>query len=61
MKFWDKRDYPPIDIFVSNSFVPWNWIYKWTTTWSKTLKDAKAQFSRSHWVDSSLVKCEFKK
>jgi hypothetical protein len=36
-KYGDKRDYRKIDIYVDGKYVA-------TTTWSKTLREAKARF-----------------
>ena len=36
-----KRDYPKIDIFVNGNYVA-------TTTWSRTCKEAKIRYERSH-------------
>ena len=40
MKYGDKRDYPKIDIYV-------NRIYRCSTTWAKTCKEAVAKFIES--------------
>lgn len=44
MAYGDKRDYPKIDIYVASEG---HYKYVGTTTWSKTLKEAKAKY----WAD----------
>lgn len=54
MNYGDKRDYKPIEIYHNGNYVC-------TTTWSKTLKQAKEKFIESHGiVNSNDVKCYFK-
>jgi len=53
--FGDKRDYPKIDIIVNGE-------YKVTTTWSKTLKEAKDKYlEKNPDVAPESVKCFFQK
>lgn len=41
MAYGDKRDYPKIDIY-------WRGLYRGTTTWAKTCKEAKQRFFDKH-------------
>lgn len=52
--YGDKRDYAKIDIFVEGK-------YKATTTWAKSLPEAKKQYCEKEKVDSTLVTCEYQK
>ena len=56
--FGAKRDYPKIDIFIRRGG---EWRYVATTTWSRTLRDAKAVFlDRNPDFTPSTVKLAFK-
>ena len=41
MTYGDKRNYPKIDIF-------WRGLYRSSTTWSKTCREAKERFIDAH-------------
>ena len=47
MTYGDKRDYAKIDIFIYNNQTG-IFDYYCTTTWSRTLKDAKKRFLALH-------------
>ena len=49
MSYGDKRDYPKIDIYVSGE-------YTCTTTWARTLKEAKERYVALLEVDPSEVR-----
>jgi hypothetical protein len=45
MAYGDKQDYRPIDIYIRRGDM---WVYKVTTTWSHTCKEAKERFLVDH-------------
>ena len=47
-----------IDIYL-RPFQSKLWVYECSTTWSKTLKEAKAAFCKRHGLDLSQVKVTF--
>ena len=54
MIYGEKRDYKKIDIYVNNTYVA-------STTWSKTLEEAKKIYIEKYNIDEKLQKvvCEF--
>lgn len=53
MTYGDKRNFPRIEIFL-------NGVYQCTTTWSKTLKEAKQKFTEKYpEEDGQRITCNF--
>lgn len=56
-RYGDKRDYPKIDLYIGSQYVA-------TTTWSKTLKQAREEFIKldpQAAVSHERVRAEFQK
>lgn len=47
MIYGNKRDYPKIDLFYNGKYVG-------STTWAKTLKQAKEHYYRANWQASPV-------
>lgn len=56
--YGDKRDYRKIDILTYNTFNE-KWVYVGTTTWSRTLKEAKEMHSKSTGTKLELIKTQY--
>lgn len=52
------KQHRKIDIYL-RPFQSKVWVYECSTTWSKTLKEAKAMFCRKHGLDLTQVKVNF--
>lgn len=55
MSYGDKRNYTKIDIYYDGKYVG-------STTWSKTLKEAKTRYYTTNWKQSLVaqrIKCKF--
>jgi hypothetical protein len=54
MVYGDKRDYKKIYIFVKN-MANGQFLYKATTTWSRTCKEARERYANTHELPLSHV------
>lgn len=54
IKYGEKRDYKKIDIYYKGE-------YACTTTWSKTLKEAKMHYIERYLCNENDVKCAYSK
>jgi hypothetical protein len=53
MAYGNKRDYPKIDIYIKTDSN--QWIYRCSTTWAKTCKEAVARFKESSSFNPAMV------
>ena len=51
--YGDKTDYPKIEIFVNGNYVA-------TTTWAKSIKQARQKYALKRCLDLSIVSAEYK-
>lgn len=58
MAYGDKRDYPKIDIY---GRINGQWRYLKSTTWARSLKEAKERFCAASGNAPDSIKCHFDK